>query len=403
MSQFISTISVMSLIVLVLTVFNSMFVKAFPAKIRYLTWMVILAGFVVPFRPVIGSGLISAPTPVLAFRESESQSVTRSATTASENVYASPQQHSYLLLTLIWGTISLLYFSYHIRRYVRFSAMVHRWGTEVTDERILSIFRSALEQIGVADVRVGLKTCNFISSSMLTGFFRPVILLPEKYFDDDELHLIFRHELIHFRRHDLIVKFLCLICASIHWFNPFVHLLCANIQLESEASCDEKVLQNADIKRRLFYGELIIGMIGEKNSAQTDLSTFFYTGKENMKKRLGFIMDERKKTKKMAVMTVFFAAVLTLLSGSVFTFDKEISHVQNFVSITAKEAQDIALSLVGGGVVTKCAVVYEDGGKFYEVEIEGGEMEHEMRVDAVDGSISNYDLEIIVQRDIRVK
>jgi uncharacterized membrane protein YkoI len=281
--------------------------------------------------------------------------------------------------------------------------MVRRWGADVTDERILSIFRSALEQIGVADVRVGLKVCSFISSSMLTGFLRPVILLPEKYFDGDELRLIFRHELIHFRRHDLIVKFLCLVCASIHWFNPFVHLLCANIQLESEASCDEEVLQNADINRRLFYGELIIGMIGEKNSAQTDLSTIFNTGQENMKKRLGFIMDERGKTKNTAAMAVIFAAVLTLLSGSVFTFGKEISHTQNFAAITAEEAQRIALSLAGGGVVTKCAVVYEDVRKFYEVEIEVGNMEHEMRVDAIDGSISNYDLEIIVQRDIRVK
>lgn len=69
---------------------------------------------------------------------------------------------------------------------------------------------------------IDLYVCGFVSSSMLTGFLRPVILLPEKHFETDELEFIFRHELIHYKRRDLVIKFLSVIAVSLHWFNPFV-------------------------------------------------------------------------------------------------------------------------------------------------------------------------------------
>lgn len=47
-----------------------------------------------------------------------------------------------------------------------------------------------------------------IGSPMMFGLLSPVILLPNRIFAEDELRLIFKHELTHFKHKDLWVKIL---------------------------------------------------------------------------------------------------------------------------------------------------------------------------------------------------
>jgi hypothetical protein len=97
-------------------------------------------------------------------------------------------------------------FAYHMQRYARFLKTVRRWGKSVKDEKVLSVLRSEQVKMGLESKTFAVKICDFISSSMLTGFFRPMILLPQKDFETDEQEFIFRHELIHYKRRDLPAK-----------------------------------------------------------------------------------------------------------------------------------------------------------------------------------------------------
>ena len=58
---------------------------------------------------------------------------------------------------------------------------------------------------------------------MMTGFVKPRILLPDADFTTDELRLILKHELVHYKRRDLWYKGLVLAANAIHWFNPAVY------------------------------------------------------------------------------------------------------------------------------------------------------------------------------------
>ena len=73
---------------------------------------------------------------------------------------------------------------------------------------------------------------------MILGLFRPVLILPQMELSQQQLAFIFRHELAHYKRRDLWIKWMFLLVQSVHWFNPLVHILAkkANLDLEKAAS-----------------------------------------------------------------------------------------------------------------------------------------------------------------------
>lgn len=55
------------------------------------------------------------------------------------------------------------------------------------------------------------------SSPMIIGFWRPVLVLPGDDYTSRESYYILKHELIHLRRHDVLIKFLLMMARDIHW------------------------------------------------------------------------------------------------------------------------------------------------------------------------------------------
>ena len=69
------------------------------------------------------------------------------------------------------------------------------------------------------------KVCRKIHSPMITGLFRPTLLLPHEDYEKADLEVILKHELIHFRRNDLWFKLLLILANALHWFNPFIYVM----------------------------------------------------------------------------------------------------------------------------------------------------------------------------------
>jgi uncharacterized membrane protein YkoI len=172
---------------------------------------------------------------------------------------------------------------------------------------------------GLGNKEIPLMRCRIVSTSLLTGFTKPIIILPNKQFNTDELEMIFRHELLHYKRGDLFIKLVSAIALSLHWFNPIVYLMCSAIQTECEASCDEAVLQDIGADNKQFYAELIVEMVGMKKTP-TMLSTCFYGGKRSLKRRLDSILEYTYKVRKPAYIVLLVIIMMSLMSGSVFAF-----------------------------------------------------------------------------------
>ena len=79
-----------------------------------------------------------------------------------------------------------------------------RWSDNVTDDTQLEVFQSLKTQMGITE-SIGLQVCESIGSPMMTGFVKPRILLPDADFTTDELRLILKHELVHYKRKGSLV------------------------------------------------------------------------------------------------------------------------------------------------------------------------------------------------------
>ena len=79
---------------------------------------------------------------------------------------------------------------------------------------------------------------------------QPRVVLPLRAYTPDELHLIFRHEMIHICRGDSVSKFFLTFCTALCWFNPLMWRAMRNSAEDMELSCDESVLQEADSATR---------------------------------------------------------------------------------------------------------------------------------------------------------
>jgi Antirepressor regulating drug resistance, predicted signal transduction N-terminal membrane component len=166
---------------------------------------------------------------------------------------------------------------------------------------------------------------------MVIGLLRPVVLLPRINIPPDELPLILRHELVHYKRKDLWYKVLMMVTSAIHWFNPIVHLMVRSALNLCEISCDEEVLKGHDAKGRAQYGEAIIGVVRNGSAYHTALSTNFYSG---TKGRIYAIMDMSKKR----FSPVLFIAILIITICGTTAFALSPVKAEGILQNLSKEA-----------------------------------------------------------------
>ena len=133
--------------------------------------------------------------------------------------------------------------------------------------------------------------------------------------------MIFRHELIHWRRKDLWYKLLLLAARSIHWCNPPVWWMAKRAERDLEISCDSMAVQGRDAAYRKAYGLMILQEAERSIEKQAALTTCFTDGKRALQERLVEIMNQSKRKKGMALVSVML--VLTLTCGCLISCGKD--------------------------------------------------------------------------------
>jgi biopolymer transport protein ExbD len=103
-----------------------------------------------------------------------------------------------------------------------------------------------------------------LGSPAVFGVWRVRLLFPEillYQLSQEELRMVFLHELAHVRRADLLLNWLLMLVQFLHWFNPLVWLALHRLREDRELVCDAVVLQNMPRWRHLEYGHLLIKLV----------------------------------------------------------------------------------------------------------------------------------------------
>lgn len=222
---------------------------------KFLVWFGFLAGAAFYWLWLAGAlmphGLLLRSLPVPA-QLGQSAPVGRLQVQAS---WASPL--SILLRGL--GVLYLAGLTYFL--FMRIKKHVHlRWMLQFTyepPETIEKLFRTFAESLRAANVR--LLMLSGISSPSTFGWINPTILLPPLCLEQDERELedIFRHELQHVQRRDIVFHAVALFCRALLFFHPAAWYAMRRMELESELACDLEVVGDSP-EKRATYAECLV-------------------------------------------------------------------------------------------------------------------------------------------------
>lgn len=149
-----------------------------------------------------------------------------------------------------------------------------------------------------------------IESPLVFGFIRPKIYLT-KGLSETDCRCILAHEQAHIRRHDHIVKLLCIPIIAIHWFNPLVWIGINRMQRDMELSCDEAALGVLGSKSKKAYAEALLNMALKQN--RISLCGALCFGEKNIKARIKGVLS-MKKPKIIAIVAAVAVVAVSAVS-----------------------------------------------------------------------------------------
>ena len=259
------------------------------ARTVYLAFALVCLGFAALLRPALGPAVT---IPGLSGSFSGQTAVSGLAANAGDIRYtaqASPAFSLAALIFAVWLVGALACLSGAAGRHLRFMKRVRRWSAPAHAETTLRAYAWACEDMGVENAPA-LRICPAVRVPMLTGFFKPMILLPDESLPAQEARLLLRHELAHYKRRDVWGGALALVAGAVHWFNPAVRLAVRDMGIACEIACDEAAVGDASPDRRLRYSELLIYTARYGGTALLPLTSHFSAGKEGVRRRVAAVM-----------------------------------------------------------------------------------------------------------------
>ncbi len=182
------------------------------------------------------------------------------------------------LAALVWIFGSLVYIFVHLISYLHYKKQIIKEGTIIKNNNILHQI-SGLEQ--ELHIKYTVPAVKFpkASSPMIIGFLKPVLVLPEEQYSQEQLFFILKHEMVHLKRKDVYIKLLFVTANALHWFNPFIWIMQKEAVIDIELSCDERVTQGEGFNVRKAYAETLLSTLNKQCIKRNALFTRFYSEK----------------------------------------------------------------------------------------------------------------------------
>ena len=264
--------------VLILSVFGSVITalllclkpitaKKFPAKWQYYVWIAVLLSMIIPTYklippkevgrlPLIPQNQLVQPETVPNLAEAPTAVIIEETPTLDSDVNITAKLSIKLvdLLACVWLVGMCIYLIVVIISYIVYITHKHKKAIQITENAMLSEVKKELNIKRHIKIRMSYD----IQSPMLVGVVFPIIYIPCREIPDENMRMVFMHELMHYKRKDLLIKWLSLFVNAVHWFNPLAYLLCANVSEACEVSCDMAVTKNmSDLEQKIYMKTIL--------------------------------------------------------------------------------------------------------------------------------------------------
>ncbi len=248
--------------------------KRLPAKWHYCVWVVVILSMVLPTYKLIPKKEAQRLSVVPQNQAVQTQilpHINNNFDTAA--AYGTPIEYKKVnlspkikirlfdLIAYIWSAGVVIFLLVVFVSYFRFLYRKGKNAVKISDSKIFSDVKKELK----IKRNIKLKASPDLSSPMLVGVLFPAIYIPCRSICGDNMRMVLLHELTHYKRKDLIIKWLAVLVNSVHWFNPLCYIACANLSEACEVSCDMSVTKNMSQDEQKLYMQTILDLAEERS------------------------------------------------------------------------------------------------------------------------------------------
>ena len=305
----------------VISIFRPITKKIFGYSWHYYIWLCVLFVMLMPVRFDVNP--VASPNITAQAVQTEQVTVGGQTETSQNNTQTEAVQNPQALqkasavwnrifynrmniLAYLWliGAIALMLLN--VARYVKLNIKIRKNGK--------IIFCPEISEY--TNRKINVRVWESIASPFMTGVFKPTLILPKTKLSSEQLHNILRHEMTHFKRHDILYKWFAEFVKCVHWFNPAAWYISKQISTECEISCDMAVTKNMSGSEEMSYINTILSLLPTGKSKQLPLTTQMASSKKILKRR--FIMIKNKKTTSRFMSVISTVIAVVMLSATVF-------------------------------------------------------------------------------------
>ncbi len=363
LTPYIELILPLSFLIAIILLLTPLLSKKYVARTRYYIWLIIALRLILPFDINFGSQsnhIIYTNIPDYAFVNNndffnktdytddyhQNEDVTATPDISTEIVYESEYKNNVhytpnenlivkkegflslkdlftslfpivrvsTIIANIWIYTAILLFLYHILQY--FTARIELNRNSVYDKSVQDKINNICRELGIQKPLKVYRTSS-INSAIIAGIIKPAIFIPDIDYKNDMLEMVLYHELVHYKRKDILYKFILMVSCCLHWYNPLVWLMDRQAQKDIEIACDEDVIKDKDENFVDSYSNSIISMLRVTQTNRFIFSTGFASNKETLIYRFKNIYDKKIKSKGKSV--IAFVIALCIFSSALIS------------------------------------------------------------------------------------
>ncbi|MCC0673145.1 M56 family metallopeptidase [Clostridioides sp. ES-S-0145-01] len=248
----LKTTVISSLSICIVIILKTCLFKIFSKKFNYYIWLIIL--FRMLLFPISCSIEFTTKT-------EESYTIIDNITNFNNN---HTNKNFTFLFICIWIIGIVFCLTRVLIKYVIFKNLIVDTSFEVEDENINRTYRELLAELNIKN-NIPLRYTDELASPAGVGLFKPYVFLLDLPYDEENIYWILRHELIHFKHRDILIKFIVVFVKAIYWFNPFVYIMSKKISSDCELCCDESVVNECSLTKKKEYALTILHAIELSN------------------------------------------------------------------------------------------------------------------------------------------
>lgn len=193
----------------------------------------------------------------------------------------------------IWIGLFLILLSYRMTRLVRWK-WICRGNIPAEDEMVFRVLRDVCAELGIRE-QISVCMNDSVNMPCITYDHGYTVVMPLWQYTEEDLRVIFYHELCHFRNGDLFFKTIGSVVTLLHVFNPAAHLLFKQMKVDCEKYCDRVACKKGkDIFTDSGYFQVILNLSSGDGKWNRYQLFSLADGKSDCERRVEYMLEYQK-------------------------------------------------------------------------------------------------------------